>query len=90
MERFTTEEDCKRLGLRPVEDCTYPVHPPIPAPQQVGKLGVGWVRVVCHTCKLQYEADQVEHYRHPRVLHEHSSCALVDTSPQAAGFYIGG
>lgn len=31
MERFTTEEDCKRLGLRPV--------------------------------------DQIEHYRHPSVLH---------------------
>ena len=45
------------------------VHAPVPAPQQVGKLGVGWVRVVCHTCKLQYDADQVEHYRHPTVLH---------------------
>jgi hypothetical protein len=69
LKHFTTEEDCKRLGRRPVEDCVYPVHPPIPAPRQVGMLGVGWVRVVCHACKLQYDADQVEHYRHPRVLH---------------------
>jgi hypothetical protein len=69
LKRFTTEEDCKRLGLLPVEDCPYPVHTPIPAPQQLGKLGLGWVRVVCHTCKVQYDVDQIEHYRHPSVLH---------------------
>jgi hypothetical protein len=56
----------KRIANEP---CTYPVHPPIPAPQQIGKLGAGWIRVVCHTCKLQYDADQVENYRHPTLLH---------------------
>jgi hypothetical protein len=25
--------------------------------------------VVCHACKVQYDVDQIEHYRHPRVLH---------------------
>ena len=54
MERFTTEEDCKRLGLRPVEPSPYPVHMPIPAPQQLGKLGPGRIRVVCHACN-QYD-----------------------------------
>jgi hypothetical protein len=69
LKHFTTEEDCKRLGLFPVEPSPYPVHTPIPAPQQLGKLGLGWVRVICHACKLQYDVDQIEHYRHPRVLH---------------------
>jgi hypothetical protein len=69
MELYNSEEHCKRVGLLPVEPSPYPVHTPIPAPQQLGKLGFGWVRVVCHTCKLQYDVDQIEHYRHPRVLH---------------------
>jgi hypothetical protein len=73
------------VGLLPVPDFPYPVHTPIPPPQQLGKLGLGWVRVVCHACKLQYDVDQIEHYRHPRVLHVSSLCAPEDTSPQAAG-----
>jgi hypothetical protein len=43
------------------------------------------VRVVCHTCKLQYDVDQIEHYRHPRVLHVAEFVCPRDTSPQAAG-----
>jgi hypothetical protein len=45
-ERYNSEEHCKRVGLRPVEPSPYPVHMPIPAPQQLGKLRLGWVRVV--------------------------------------------
>ena len=60
MERYNSEEECKRVGLLPVPDCPYPVHTPIPPPQQLGKLGLGWVRGVCHTCKLQYDVDQIE------------------------------
>ena len=69
MERYNSEEECKRMGLHPVPDCPYPVHTPIPPPRQLDKLELGWVRVVYDTCKLQYDVDQIEHYRHPRVLH---------------------
>jgi hypothetical protein len=91
MERFTTEEDCKRLGLLPVPDCPYPVHTPIPAPQQLGKLGLGWVRVVCHACKLQYDVDPDRTLSAPSGVTRRGVCVPSGTHRhKPSGFYLGG
>lgn len=79
------KKTAKRLGLRPVEFCTFAVHAPIHEPQQVGTLGVAWVHLVSipassSTTGLRSNTTGILQFCTSR-----SSCAPEGTSPQAAG-----
>ena len=65
--------DERESKLEPVPPCLLPVHNPSLEPEHYKGpgWGLGWIRVPCAPCGVQYDIREVEHYGHPS-----ARCAL--------------
>lgn len=56
--------------LKRVPPCTLPVNNLILEPEYFGeRLGLGYVRVPCTACGVQYDRREIEEYSHPFAHH---------------------
>jgi hypothetical protein len=53
---------------KPVLPCTLPINDPSLAPEGFG-THLGFSRVPCHACGVQYDRREIEQYSHPHAVH---------------------